>query len=88
MEKENKLTLYFNMLLGTIGTILIVIFELRYQEKVKIDITGNAIIMFGFLLTVNYINYLEKKAGISNKLTWIRAIVSIIILGALFFLFK
>ena len=91
MEKENRLNLYFNMVIGAIGTILIVLFEFRYfkyqVEKVKIDITGYAMIMFGCILTMNYINYLEKKAGISNKLTWIRAISSIIIVVAFYVLF-
>ena len=89
---RDKLAMYLFMLLGTTGTILIVLFDfryLRYQEKIKsdIDIAGNAIIVVGLALTVNYINYLEKKAGISNKLTWLRAIVSIIVVGALFFFF-
>lgn len=91
MKKENKLTLYFNMVIGAIGTILIVLFEFRHlifqEEKLKIDITGNAMIMFGFIFTINYINYLEKKAGISNKLTWIRAIASIIIVVAFYIFF-
>jgi hypothetical protein len=58
------------MILGTIGTLLIALTAMRYlvNENNNIDYP---IILFGFILTVGYINYLEKKAGISKKLTWI-----------------
>ena len=76
--KENKQALYFNMILGTIGTILIALAAMRYQANEN-DYIGYAIIFFGFILTISYINYLEKKAGISKKMTWIRVIVSLIL---------
>ena len=76
--KENKQALYFNMILGTIGTILIILAAMRYLIKEN-DYIGYAFILFGFLLTISYINYLEKRAGISKKLTWIRVIVSMIL---------
>ena len=76
--KENKQALYFNMILGTTGTILIALAAMRYQAKEN-DYIGYAIIFFGFILTISYINYLEKKVGISKKLTWIRVIVSLIL---------
>ncbi|MBR3118693.1 hypothetical protein [Oceanobacillus profundus] len=76
--KENKQALYFNMTLGTIGIILVAIAAMRYLIKEN-DNLGYAIILFGFILTVGYINYLEKRAGISKKLSWIRIIVSSIL---------
>jgi hypothetical protein len=76
--KENKQALYFNMILGTIGTILIILAAMRYLIKEN-DYIGYAFILFGFILTIGYINYLEKRAGISKKLTWIRVIVSMIL---------
>ena len=86
--KENKQALYFNMILGTIGTILIALAAMRYLVKENGSI-GYAFILFGFILTIGYINYLEKRAGISKKLTWIRAIISlIIIISFSYFLFK
>ncbi len=76
------------MILGTIGTILIALAATRYLVKVS-DYNGYLIIFFGFILTISYINYLEKKAGISKKLTWIRGIVSAIIFFSFsYFLFK
>ncbi len=76
--KEDKRILYFNMVLGTIGTILIILAAIRYLIKEN-DNTGYALIIFGFILTIGYINYLENKAGISKKLTWIRVIISLIL---------
>ena len=55
--KENKQALYFNMTLGTIGIILVAIAAMRYLIKEN-DNLGYAIILFGFILTVGYINYL------------------------------
>ena len=66
------------MILGTIGTILIILAAMRYLIKEN-DYIGYAFILFGFILTIGYINYLEKRAGISKKLTWIRVIVSMIL---------
>ncbi|EKN67031.1 hypothetical protein BABA_13392 [Neobacillus bataviensis LMG 21833] len=76
--KENKQALYFNMILGTIGTILIALSAVRYQTK-EYNYIGYVMIFFGFALTISYINYLEKKSGISKKMTWIRFIVSFIL---------
>jgi hypothetical protein len=86
--KDNKQVLYSYMILGTIGTILIALSAMRYLAKVN-DYNGYLIIFLGFILTISYINYLEKKAGISKKLTWIRAIVSVILFFSFsYFLFK
>ncbi|WP_391122488.1 hypothetical protein [Psychrobacillus sp. L3] len=76
--KENKQALYFNMILGTIGTILIALAAMRYLVKEN-DNIGNALILFGFILMNGYINYLEKRVGISKKLTWISSIVCLIL---------
>ncbi|MFF2755823.1 hypothetical protein ACFVR1_19200 [Psychrobacillus sp. NPDC058041] len=76
--KENKQALYFNMILGTIGTILIALAAMRYLVKEN-DNIGNALILFGFILMNGYINYLERRVGISKKLTWISGVVLIIL---------
>lgn len=83
--KENKLALYFNMILGTIGSILIALAAVWYSSKVK-DPVGNAFILFGFILVMGYISYLESKAGISKKLTWSRVVFSIILFICIAFL--
>ncbi|KYD05474.1 MULTISPECIES: hypothetical protein [Heyndrickxia] len=80
--KENMLALYFNMILGTIGTILVALTALGYLVKTN-DGNGYIIIFLGFIFTISYINFLEKRAGVSKKLTWIRAIVSIVIFASI-----
>ena len=85
--KENKQALYFNMILGTIGTVLIPLAALRYFAIVD-DFTGYTITLFGFLLTMAYIGHLEMRAGISKKLTRCRIIVSMILFFSIsYFLF-
>ena len=66
------------MISGTIGTILIALAAMRYLVKEN-DNIGYAFILFGFILTIGYITYLEKRAGISKKMTWIRVILSLIL---------
>ncbi|MFJ7974347.1 hypothetical protein ACIQZI_01365 [Peribacillus sp. NPDC096379] len=74
--------------MGTIGPVLILLAATRYMIKEN-DYIGYISIYIGFLLTIIYINYLEKRAGISKKLTWIRVIVSMILfLSFSYFLFK
>ncbi|MCZ0871263.1 hypothetical protein [Peribacillus sp. AS_2] len=70
--------LYLNMFFGTIGIILVGVGALKYQVVMN-DIEGYIIAYAGFILTAGYINYLEKKAGISNKIIWIKAGISIVL---------
>lgn len=76
------------MILGTIGNILIALVTMRYLVK-EYDVIGYAITLFGFVLTTSYISYLEKKAGISKKFTWIRNIIAMLslIISALYFFY-
>lgn len=74
----NKKVIYFNLVLGTIGIILVGLGALRYQF-INEDFEGYIITFLGFLLTISYTNYLEQKAGISKKVTWIKGISSMII---------
>ncbi|MGE7185512.1 hypothetical protein ACQKKK_16375 [Peribacillus sp. NPDC006672] len=73
MEKNH---LYFNMFFGTIGIVLVGVGALKYQVVMH-DLEGYIIAYAGFILTAGYINYLEKKAGISNKIIWLKAGISI-----------
>ncbi|MBK5482547.1 hypothetical protein JFV29_11650 [Peribacillus sp. TH16] len=75
MDKE-KNRLYLNMFFGTIGIVLVGVGALKYQVVMN-DIEGYIIAYAGFILTAGYINYLEKKAGISNKIIWIKSGISI-----------
>lgn len=78
MEENKASILYINMFIGVLGLVLIIIGALRYIENV--GGTGSYILIFGFILTMIYINYLEGRAGISKKIIWIRAVVPILTL--------
>ncbi|ETT84303.1 hypothetical protein MKZ08_13335 [Viridibacillus sp. FSL R5-0477] len=58
--KNDKKVLYFYMILVSIGTILIALGIIGYLVKLN-EPKGYLMIFFGFLLTINYINYIEKK---------------------------
>lgn len=74
------------MIFGTIGTVLIAIVGLKTLKEN--DTNGYLLTFLGFVLTIGYINYLEKKMGLSKKLTWIRSIASLMLLiGISYFFF-
>ncbi|MGJ7921697.1 hypothetical protein [Neobacillus sp. LXY-4] len=77
--KEKERRLFFNMFIGSIGLLLIAIVAMGHLVE-EFNSGGYLMIVFGFILTMNYINYLEEKAGISKKLTWARASISIVLL--------
>ncbi|MDE4086760.1 hypothetical protein PO902_17070 [Planococcus maritimus] len=76
---------YFSLSIGALGMLLLTfgIFEL---------VIGNAgmnpaqffLPCAGLIILIHYIYYLEKKAGISDKLIWIRtfAIMTVLAVGA------
>ncbi|MBD8036728.1 hypothetical protein H9635_08235 [Solibacillus sp. A46] len=80
--KKDKQILYFYMILVTIGITLIALAIMKYIVEVN-EPRGYLIILIGFVLTFNYINYLEKKAGISKKIIWIRNSVYMVLVGSL-----
>ncbi|ANC78549.1 hypothetical protein ABE65_017785 [Fictibacillus phosphorivorans] len=84
--KEDNIRIYLNMILGTIGTILISLGLIRYLGT-ESDIKDYIGAFLGFTLMLGYIDYLEKKAGISRKLTWIRALVSIVFIFISYFIY-
>lgn len=77
--REGKHRLYLNIIFGSVGLFLVALAATRNITE-GISSGGYTIVLFGFILTMNYVNYLEEKAGISKKITWIRAIISIILL--------
>ncbi|WP_332633924.1 hypothetical protein [Halalkalibacter flavus] len=86
MEKNDKGILYINLVIGTVGPILIVLGILKYFEAV--GGTGYLTPFIGFAVTMIYLNYLEEKAGIIKKIIWIKSIISIgTILALMYFLF-
>lgn len=76
MNEEKKVS-YISILFGGVGTILVLLGAISLFKKG--DLAGFYLVFFGFLLSINYINYLESKAGVSKKVTWIRALLSIIV---------
>jgi hypothetical protein len=80
---EDKRLSYIRTFFGGVGTILVALGAARFINIS--DSKGFYLVLFGFLLSVGYINYLEKKAGVSNKVTWIRALLSAIVLLILFY---
>lgn len=77
MVESSKSRLYINMLFGMIGSVLVGFMALRYL--VSYDLEGYIFSFLGFILIINYINYLESKANISKKIIWIKSIVSIVL---------
>ena len=77
MEEKDRGTLYFNMAIGTLGLLVILVGLFKYVETGG----GNAsFALVGFPLTMIYLNYLEGKAGISKKILWIKSIIAISLL--------
>lgn len=84
MEKDQTNFLYLKMFTGTIGLILLIIGAFKYLQN--IGGTSSYILLFGYIFMINYIHYLESKAGISKKLIWIRSAVLILTAILLYFL--
>jgi hypothetical protein len=83
MMKENG-SLYFNMILGTIGMVLIGLgFIQLFQLGLQMDHQGIPFSIIGYSFTNGYIFYLERKAGISNKLVWTQSIIGVSMLAIL-----
>jgi hypothetical protein len=79
LNKDKNRNLYLNMILGSIGIILITLGIFEFLIIVK-STTGHILTLLGYVITVHYIYHLEKKAGISEKIIWIRAIILIVII--------
>ncbi|CQR46620.1 hypothetical protein BN1058_00889 [Paraliobacillus sp. PM-2] len=83
--RERKWRLYLNMIFGSVGLLLVALAAMRHIAE-GLNSGGYLIVLFGFIFTMNYVNYLEEKAGISKKMTWIRGIISIILLFVISYL--
>lgn len=65
--KKDKQALFFYMISVTIGATLIALAIMRYIVEIN-EPKGYLLILLGFVLTINYINYLEKKQAYVKKL--------------------
>jgi hypothetical protein len=86
MKDDNNVSLYLNMIIGSVGIILIALGMFKFLTIVESS-AGYILTLLGLTITVHYIYHLEKKAGISDKLIWIRAILLILILGGIYYFF-
>lgn len=85
--EENKI-LYFYVLLGVIGPVLVLLSAIK-TNIIQDDLYGFFMLFFGFMMSLSYIDYLEKRAKLSHKLVWFRRILSITLyLGIGYFLFS
>jgi len=81
---KDKIKMYIFLILGGIGLALVGLGGVMFIE---IDnMKGYLTVICGFLITISYIEFLERRAGISKKIIWVRAIVSIILFAVLAFL--
>ncbi|MBP3950237.1 hypothetical protein [Bacillus suaedae] len=76
-ENDDKKVSYLIIFFGGVGTILILLGAINLFENGYLE--GYYFVLFGFLLLISYINYLESKAGVSKKITWLRVLLSIIV---------
>lgn len=73
---------YFSLSLGATGMLLLTfgIFQLVIGN-VGTNPADFFLPCAGLIILIHYIYYLEKKAGISDKLIWIRALVIMVVLA-------
>lgn len=74
------------MVIGSIGMIMLGLGFVRYFTLVY-DIQGYFLSIVGYALVNNYIYSIEKKAGISKKLIWIKSILCMLTLAIASYIF-
>ncbi|MCT8137853.1 hypothetical protein H1D32_08850 [Anaerobacillus sp. CMMVII] len=85
MKESKNGKLYFNMVLGSIGIILVFIGSFEFLKVVE-NLKVFFLIMIGMIILVQYIYQLEGKAGLSSKTIWIKSgILITCILGFFYF---
>ena len=83
IETENN-NPYFQMVIGTIGIILLGLGLIRYATQTSsVYALADSFTLFGFALVVSYIYSLERAAGMSNKFVWIQSGICILIIGGI-----
>ena len=77
MEENDNRILYLNMSIGTLGLIIIGVEFAKYWGN--IGGTGPSLALLGFPLSMIYLYFLERKAGISKKILRIRSIIAFLL---------
>lgn len=85
MEDNERGYLYLNISIGTLGLIIIALALLKFKETVPG--VESAFALLGYPLAMIYLHYLEKRAGISKRVIWIRSFIAILLLLVLAFIF-
>ncbi|WP_345240627.1 hypothetical protein [Pontibacillus salipaludis] len=75
---EEKKSLYFYMMLGYTGLLLIGLATMR-QISVIQDFQGQAFGIVGLVLVWAYVRFMEKKLGISNKEFIISKVIFVVV---------
>lgn len=83
MKNERNFAMIFYLLIGILGPVIIAFGFIRLQFIFD-DQFGAIGMMIGFFFVLTYLEFLEKKAGLSAKYRWTRAISSMV----LFFVFS
>ncbi|MCP3027091.1 hypothetical protein [Halobacillus sp. A5] len=72
---EEKKSLYFFMVLGYTGLVLVGLAFMTYDNN-----TGRFLALFGYLLINTYIDFTEKKIGVTKKESALFKIPAVILL--------
>lgn len=65
MDLEKK-RLYFQMVIGNVGVLLLGLSMLRYLSEFH-DSLGQGLVLFGLIFVLIYMRFLEDKAGITRR---------------------
>ncbi|PFG12375.1 hypothetical protein ATG70_0556 [Bacillus sp. es.036] len=86
VKNESNFIRIIYLVVGIIGPVVIGAGFLRMQLVVG-DVAGAFWMLMGFFLILFYIEFLEKKAGLSAKYRWTRAIASMVLFAGFSFYF-
>lgn len=67
-EKDSGVSILY-LFLGTLGMIMVALAGLNMIQA-EDSTTRVMMILIGIIVVVNYVYYLERKAGMSNKAIW------------------
>ncbi len=68
------------MVIGLIAMIMVGLGILRYFSLMYYS-QGFGLSLIGFTFVNSYVFYLEKKAGVGNKLLWIKSTIIVVVLA-------
>lgn len=75
--KTKHTNLYIYVLAGAVGSAIMLFFLVWHAAQVQTSISYLGI--FGALFVLFYLNFLEREAGMSTKLIWLKSGVSMMV---------